>query len=71
MKASELIEELKQYPPDIRIMLHDRKGGFCPDPDIKPLDVIAITEWGSEKICDVSRKMEYDDCREFQILVLQ
>ena len=71
MKASELIEALKKYPSDTRVMLYDEKNDFYFDPELKFLDVIAVTEWGSERVCDTSRKWEYDDCRQFSILTLQ
>ena len=71
VKASELVDALKKYPPDTRVMLYDEKKGSYLDPELKILEVIAVTEWGSEKICDVSRKWEYDGCRQFSILTLQ
>ena len=71
MKASELIDALKQYPADTRVMLYDEKNGAYFDPELKMLDVIAVTEWGNEKICDTSRKWEYEGCRQFSILTLQ
>jgi len=56
MTASELIEALKKYPPDTKVMLYDEDIDSYSDPELKLLDVIAATEWGNEKICDASRK---------------
>ena len=71
MKASELIDALKKYPSDTRVMLYDEKNDFYFDPELKMLDVIAVTEWGSKKVCDTSRKWEYEGCIEFKILTMQ
>ena len=71
MKASELIDALKKYQPDTRVMLLDEENNSYYEPELKLLDVITVTEWGNEKICDASRKWEYEDCREFSILTLK
>ena len=71
MTASELIEALKKYPPDTKVMLYDEDIDSYSDPELKLLDVIAATEWGNEKICDASRKWEFEGCREFKILTLE
>jgi hypothetical protein len=71
MKVSELIDALKKYPPETQVMLLDKENDSYYEPELKTINVIAISEWGNEKICDASRKWEYEDCREFSILTIQ
>ena len=71
MNTSELIDALKEYPSDTRVMLYDEKNDFYFDPELRILDVIAVTEWSSERVCNTSRKWEYEGCKEFKILTMQ
>ena len=71
MKVSELINDLKKYPPETQVMLLDKKEETYDEPELELIDVIAISEWGSEKVCYASRKWEYEDCRELRILAIK
>jgi hypothetical protein len=71
MTISELIDTLKKYPPETQVMLLDKENGFYYEPELELIDVLAVSEWGNEKICDVSREWEYEDCRRLNILTFK
>jgi hypothetical protein len=71
LKVSDLIDALKEYPSDMRIMLYDERNEFYFDPVLKKLDVIAAIEWGSEKICRPDKKWHFSEYKPTSILTFQ
>lgn len=71
MKNSELIALLQQYPDDTPVLIFDRPAGAFTEPELQLEDVIAVTEFGCEKICDPSRKWQYSDARPIKALVIK
>jgi len=71
MEVSELIDALKRYPGDLRVLVFDRKNGAYMEPELKIADLIAVTEFGSEKICELSKKWQYGDGRRIKALTIR
>lgn len=48
MKISKLIEILKKYPGDTRVLLWDKNNNAYIEPELNAEDLIAVTEFGAE-----------------------
>lgn len=71
MIISELIKRLKEYPPDMQVMLYDNQDDKYIEPGFEKVDVIQVTDCGSEIVVDVSRKYHFGEGVEFTILALR
>ncbi|PPD57334.1 hypothetical protein [Dehalogenimonas etheniformans] len=71
MKVSELIEELKKYPAETRVMTFDQKSCEFSEPAISLNDMISVIEFGSEKICELSKKWQYRSAVPVKVLTIK
>ena len=71
MIISELIERLREYPSDTQVMLFDNEEDRYFEPGFDKVDVIRVTDCGSEIVVDISRKYHYRKGMEFTILTLR
>ncbi len=71
MIISELIERLREYPSDTQVMLFDNEEDRYFEPGFDKVDVIRVTDCGSEIVVDISRKYHYGKGMEFTILTLR
>ncbi len=71
MKVLNLIEKLKEYPPDTQVMIFDHQDNEYFEPGFEKVDVIRVTDCGSEKVVDIARKSHYGEGLEFKILALK
>ncbi|APV44862.1 hypothetical protein Dform_01540 [Dehalogenimonas formicexedens] len=71
MKVSELIDELKKYPAETRVLTFDQKACSFAEPVISFDDMIAVTEFGAEKICEPSKKWQYSSAAPLKVLTIR
>ena len=71
MIISDFLGRLKEYPPDTQVMLYDNEDDKYFEPGFEKVDVIRVTDCGSEIVVDLSRKYHYGKGVEFSILALK
>ena len=71
MKAIDMIDALGKYPPNTEVMVYDYDSNSYLDPELKMMDVIAVSEWGRQRICKSSEIGHYNNYQEMKILALR
>ncbi len=71
MIISELIEKLREYPNNTQVMLYDNQDDMYIEPGFEKVDVIQVTDCGSEIVVDLSRKYHFGEGVEFTVLALK
>ncbi|ADJ25647.1 hypothetical protein Dehly_0327 [Dehalogenimonas lykanthroporepellens BL-DC-9] len=71
MKNSELITLLQQYPPDLPVYIFDKNRSVWVEPELEEAELIAVTEFGCEKICDPAHAWQYGNVRKVKAVTIR